>query len=130
MSFDRAPLLLALLLGLALSAGGAGCVLVHHDHAVTRSGPPPWAPAHGYRHKHRAHGVELVFDAPLGVYAVVGMPGLYFHHDHYLRLHAGSWQQSPRLGGPWLVVSAEHVPPGLQRQVAQGKRGKGRRGKR
>ena len=27
------------------------------------NGPPQHAPAHGYRHKHRAKGVELVYDS-------------------------------------------------------------------
>ena len=32
---------------------------------VYRHGPPPHAPAHGYRHKQ--HGVELVYDSGRGV---------------------------------------------------------------
>lgn len=114
----------ALVAVLALALAGAGCVYVH-DHAVGGSGPPPWAPAHGYRHHH--HGVSLVFDAGLGVYAVVGRPGIYFHHDHYLRLHAGGWEQAVRVGGPWLVIAAEKVPAGLHRSVAERHgRGKGK----
>ncbi|MFQ5585276.1 MAG: hypothetical protein ACE5GF_00390, partial [Thermodesulfobacteriota bacterium] len=44
-----------------------------------KHGPPPHAPAHGYRHKHR-HGVELMFDGGLGVYIAVGLSGIYFHN--------------------------------------------------
>ena len=35
------------------------------------TGPPPHAPAHGYRHKH-PDGVELVYKSNIGGYAVVG----------------------------------------------------------
>src|SRR5258705_13086779 len=43
-------------------------------------GPPPWAPAHGYRRHHqqayqsRPDTVDLGFDDGLGVYMVVGFP--------------------------------------------------------
>ena len=49
------------------------------------NGPPPHAPAHGYRHKHQ-HGVELVYSSELGVYVVVGFPNHYFSEGHYFRL--------------------------------------------
>jgi hypothetical protein len=63
--------------------------------------------------------VDLVFDAGLGVYAVVGLPGLYFHRDQYLRLHAGAWQRAARTKGPWVVVSTRKVPPGLHKHAAR-----------
>lgn len=45
------------LLALLVSAGLFGCMAVHVDerpaYVAKEPGPPPWAPAHGYRAKHR-----------------------------------------------------------------------------
>jgi hypothetical protein len=69
--------------------------------------------------------VELVFDAGLGVYGVVGLPGVYFHRDHYFRIDAGAWQRAAAVEGPWAVVSTRKLPPGLHKHLAHrhGKRG-------
>ena len=85
-------------------------------------GPPPHAPAHGYRRKHQdAHGeVELVFDAGLGVYAVVGLPGVYFYADHFFRQVDAGWQISVQHDAGWVVAAEADVPPGLHGK-AQGK---------
>lgn len=117
MPLQRAALLLALAVGLGLASMSTGCLHVHHGPATAATGPPPWAPAHGHRHRHQ--GADLVFDAGLGVYAVVGLPGVYFHHDHYLRTTAGAWQQALRVQGPWVVVSARNLPPGLYQHTAK-----------
>jgi hypothetical protein len=106
-----------------------GCVHVHeHDHHHGgKGGPPPWAPAHGYRHKH--HGADLRFDAHLGVYVVVGHPHIYFHDGHYLRRAHSSWE---RCGdwkkGRWKPVDVRHVPgPLVKHYAAKGpKHGKGK----
>jgi hypothetical protein len=76
-------------------------------------GPPPHAPAHGYRHKHQHDGVDLVFDAGLGIYGVAGWPDYYWHGDHFLRWAAGEWRVSSRIGGTWVVVSNDRVPAKL-----------------
>ena len=76
-------------------------------------GPPPHAPAHGYRHHH--HGVDLVFDTSLGVYVVVGRSDHFYVDGRFLRFHADSWQVSASLGGPWSVYPAASVPPGLRK---------------
>ena len=90
---------------------------------VERAGPPPHAPAHGYRQKHHARGgdIELVFDSGLGVYVVVGWPGHYWHDDHYYRDVDGAWQVSVRLDGGWSAAPSRKLPPGL----AKKHRGKG-----
>ena len=70
----------------------AGCVHHHHHSGkgasgpvvLKKAGPPPHAPAHGYRHKHE-HGVELVFDSQLGVYVVVGWKDHFFSAGRYYR---------------------------------------------
>lgn len=78
-------------------------------------GPPPHAPAHGYRHKHK-HGVELIFDAGLGVYIVVGYPNYYFYDDLYYHYHNGMWHASHILDGQWKVITNKKLPPGLQKK--------------
>ena len=77
-----------------------------------RHGPPPHAPAHGYRHKH--HGLELVFDAEPGVYVVVGFPHHYYCRGHYYWYRGPMWEMSTRIDGPWKPVSEDKLPPGLR----------------
>ena len=82
-------------------------------------GPPPHAPAHGYRRKHQ--GVELVYDSGPGVYVVVGFPGHYYLGGRYYRLRATQWEMSVNIGGRWKAVSVESLPPGLRgKQMVQG----------
>lgn len=127
----------ALLAGFFL-AGFAGCVHHHHGrgHAspsvaqrtgpvVAKKGPPPHAPAHGYRHKRRHDGVELVFDSGRGVYVVVGLHDHYFHADRYYRLAGGAWQVSARIDRGWTALDLSSLPPGLAKQ--RGARGRGKR---
>ena len=76
-------------------------------------GPPPHAPAHGYRHKHQ-DGVELVFDSGRGVYVVVDIPNHYYIDGRYYRLRADQWQVSAHFDGPWGVVAEVSLPVGLK----------------
>jgi hypothetical protein len=108
-----------------------GCVHVHeHDHHhKSKGGPPPWAPAHGYRHKH--HGPDLVFDSHIGVYVVVGFPHVYFHDGHYFRYVSSHWE---RCGdwkkGNWKVVDVGRVPgPLVKHYAAKGPKGVKGKGK-
>lgn len=125
--------LVATLLGCALAL--TSCAHRHHSHdphehagsAHPGGGPPPWAPAHGYRHKHQ--GGDLRFDAQLGVYVVIGHPHLYFHGSHYLRHVDARWERCRDWRQPtWKPVDVQHVPSGLVRHYADGdgKPGKGR----
>jgi hypothetical protein len=88
---------------------------------VAKQGPPPHAPAHGYRHKHHHHGVELVFDSGLGLYVVVGRTGYYYDRDHYYRVVEGAWQVSVSLDSGWKATSHKRLPPGLAKKAARGK---------
>jgi hypothetical protein len=108
--------------------GLSGCVSVHHDHdrgryerapAYERShGPPPHAPAHGYR-QHR-HGVDHVFDGRLGVYTVVGQPHTYWHDGGYWRHSQGYWERGARpRGGHWSRADWKHVPKQLRPRYAE-----------
>jgi hypothetical protein len=102
---------------IAVTTGGCQGVVVaprsSEPAAVRQAGPPPHAPAHGYRKKHQS-GAELRFDPNLGVYVVVGHTDLYFHDDWFVRIHGGIWQVSTTLSGPWKPKPAEWVPPGLR----------------
>ena len=123
-----------ILAGVALVSLMGGCIYDHHHPATSSSaragkgGPPPWAPAHGYRHQNR-EGVELRFDSGLGVYVVVGHGGHYFYGDRYFRQFGGDWRVSVSIDGPWAAVQVDAVPPGIRRHKGKhkhhGKRGRG-----
>jgi hypothetical protein len=111
---------------LAAAALALGCVHVHEDNRhESKGGPPPWAPAHGYRHKHAGH--ELRFDAHLGVYVVVGLPHVYFQSDHYYRREHSEWQRCRNLDkAKWKAIDVAEVPDALVKHYAKGpKPGKG-----
>ncbi len=78
-------------------------------------GPPPHAPAHGYRHKH-GDGVEMVYNSEIGVYVVVGHSEHYYYRDRYYRLNSGSWEVSLHIDGKWAPVSDKKIPPGLRKK--------------
>jgi hypothetical protein len=108
---------------LALALLLPACVHHHHHHRTApaqakvkhakKGGPPPWAPAHGYRHKHH-DGVELVFDGKLGVYVVLGHDHHFFHGDRFYRQHDGKWLVSAQFHGPWVTLAVTDLPSGLR----------------
>ncbi len=115
--------LAAVLAALAITV--IGCGHVYHPKSsrhtgVHKMGPPPHAPAHGYRHKHQDN-VELVFNAGIGVYVVVGHPDHYHDGKRYYRRARGEWQVSHQLDGVWLSVSFREVPSGLRTKKAKKK---------
>ena len=75
---------------------------------VSKKGPPPHAPAHGYRHKQG--NVVLVYQSNLGIYAVDGYNGYYVHEDGFYRSHKGKWQISAHFEGPWKKISESKLP--------------------
>ena len=92
---------------------GRGCVHVHED-GDARRGPPPHAPAHGYRHHQGS--VDLRWDAHLGVYVVIGHPHHFFHDGRYYRRVGEHWE---RCGGwkkaNWRTVDAAELPASLRK---------------
>ena len=82
-----------------------------------RHGPPPHAPAHGYRHKH-SNGVVLVYDSDLHVYLVSGYRDVYYYKGFYYRWHNGKWQTTRKVNGPWQRSYAKKVPKHLHEHVA------------
>ena len=135
-------------LGLLVAAAGScsllACVIVDdssyrrgpsHPPVVERDeghGPPPWAPAHGYRRKHerayqsRPDTVDLVFDSRIGVYVVVGIPNYYYWNGTYIRLNAGSWYRAPYLDGRWALCPDTELPGNLHSKSAKNKKGRGK----
>lgn len=72
-------------------------------------GPPPHAPAHGYRQKY--HGYDLEFDTDLGAYIVLGITGVYFIDGMYYRYSNIGWHYSERPDGDWHTYNKRN-PPG------------------
>jgi hypothetical protein len=101
---------------------------VHASGPGRGHGPPPHAPAHGYRTKQNAGvaDVELVFDSGLGVYVVVGLPDHFFWDGFFLRSEKGLWYSSLRIDGGWEPRSSDALPPGLRNKTAIHKVKKGR----
>jgi len=96
----------------------AGCVHVHGHGHKHKGGPPPWAPAHGHRDRH--HGPDLVFDAHIGVYVVVGHPHVYFHDGHYFRRVSSHWERCRDWKkAHWKTVDATGVPGPLTKHYAK-----------
>ena len=89
----------------------------HTSVVVQAPGPPPHAPAHGHRHRLAHHGLELVFDGALGVYAVAGWDDHFFHDGHFYRPYAGGWQLSARIDGGWIVAEHTRLPERLTKRA-------------
>jgi hypothetical protein len=86
-----------------------------------KNGPPPHAPAHGYRHKHENN--TLVFDSRLDLYIVKGYSNYYFHHNRYYRDTRSGWEFTAHIEGPWKPIATKNLPKGL-RKTQQAKAGK------
>jgi hypothetical protein len=86
----------------------------------TVPGPPDHAPAHGHRKK-RPQPL-LAFDAGLGVWVAVEVPGLYHLHGLWYRQRGSLWQTSPDAEGPWIAVPADELPRGLRAKHSLGER--------
>jgi hypothetical protein len=113
--------LLTLLLATVLVSAcvRSGSVSYGDDHRHYDGGPPPHAPAHGYRAKHRHQ--NMVYDSRLGAYVVLGYSDHYFHNDWYFRYRDGLWQINANLSDrDWRDVDFYRVPEGLRNS----KRGK------
>jgi hypothetical protein len=123
-----------LLVTLALITGCAGVDTILRfpsrgtvDAKPAKHGPPPHAPAHGYRHKHQ-HGVQLEFDTGIGAYVVVDLPDTYFFNGLYVRISSdGRWTVAPHLDNPWRVAVEGEVPLKLKKKKAKKNPGKGKK---
>jgi hypothetical protein len=86
-------------------------------------GPPPHAPAHGYRYHHR--DCELVYDSGLELYVVVGRSDRYYQDGRFYRHRGHRWFTSERVNGPWKVANKGSLPHGIL-AMKNGKPGKGK----
>jgi hypothetical protein len=108
-------LLKILICGLLLGLNACQVAPVrHHTPPPPGYGPPPHAPAHGYRHKH-GHA-ELHFDSGLGLYIVLGHPEHYYHQGYYYHHRERTWYLSRELRGPWYLIQDRELPPGLRKK--------------
>ncbi|MFH1006880.1 MAG: hypothetical protein V1800_05165 [Candidatus Latescibacterota bacterium] len=122
--------LVFLVLTIVVIFGISGCVGTQGSGKVIVSqsrghGPPPHAPAHGYRHMHN-HGVELEFDSGLGVYGVLKFPSTYFLDGMYFRWFKSHWEVATHFEGPWKGSVKKDVPPKLWSSKVSDHPGKGR----
>lgn len=85
----------------------------NHNRHSRYDGPPPHAPAHGYRHHYR--DVDMEYHRDLGAYVVLGFDDLYFYNNLYLRFFDGSWHVADRRNGHWRRAEHSQVPRGLWR---------------
>ncbi len=100
-------------------------VVIHEE--VHRHGPPPHAPAHGYRHKHQG-GYDLVFDRNTGCYTVVGYRDYYYSDGLFFRFGGDGWQVSARVGGTdarWEHADEYRLPGGLRTKYKENRRDRG-----
>jgi hypothetical protein len=96
--------------GCAIGSDPSPEVVVLPPGPPARRGPPPHAPAHGYRRKHPHDPVELVYDAEVRVYVVLGREAVYWDGRRYLRCSDGGWRVSAYIDGVWAAVSSDEVP--------------------
>lgn len=92
----------------------AGCAVYPaypHDYGY---GPPPHAPAHGYRYRYHDH--DLIYDANLGVYVVIGFADYYFLDDYYYHHRRDGWYYSRYFDRDWRSYRDRNLPPGLARK--------------
>lgn len=95
--------------------GEPGVVVEGHE-----PGPPPHAPAYGYRSKRVSDDVVLQYDSGLDVYIVVGLTKTYYTAGQYFRIYKDNWQWSVDVGGPWKPVKMESdLPHGLRKHGAK-----------
>lgn len=76
-------------------------------------GPPPHAPAHGYRRKNQ-DGLEMRFDSGLGVYVVLNHPLHFFWNSLYYRKRGNQWETSRNIHKKWKRIKKQKLPKGLK----------------
>ncbi|MFH2093490.1 MAG: hypothetical protein ABIJ31_14115 [Pseudomonadota bacterium] len=102
-----------------------------HNTEYQKKGPPPHAPAHGYRHKNQ-HGHEMEYNSDAGAYVVLNLPETYFGNNLYIRVSAdGTWMVSATLEGGWRIALGHEVPLQLKayQQKKNGKNNKSKKHK-
>ena len=121
---------LALVACLISASVALGCVVVKPTETrevepPRGKGPPPHAPAHGYRRKLQQDGVTLELDTGRNVYVVVELEDVFFFEKRYYRCEDARWLASVRPDGGWVAIAIGDVPAGLRDYRPHGK-GKGK----
>lgn len=75
------------------------------------TGPPPHAPANGYRYHYGKH--YLIYDAHLRVYRVENLDGYYWYDGRYYRRTMRGWGTYAE-PGPWRTITVDELPGGLR----------------
>ncbi|OGT71260.1 MAG: hypothetical protein A2W76_05380 [Gammaproteobacteria bacterium RIFCSPLOWO2_12_47_11] len=101
----------------------SGCA-VYPAHPHQGYGPPPHAPAHGYRAKYHDH--DLVYDSHLGVYLVIGLQDHYYRDGYYYRYARDGWYHSRYIDRDWGRYDDRKLPPGLAKKYGGNGKGKGK----
>ncbi len=112
--------LLATLFMVTLPVFLSGCSAVKvHEHGYELGGPPPHAPAHGYRHKHHSHDLE--YDSDLGIYVVIGLPDHYFIDGVYYKRTKHGWYSSHDVDKGWKEYKKDNLPGKLNKKYGHEK---------
>ena len=110
-----------------MGPGGRGHDEPRPDKSYHKPGPPPHAPAHGYRYKN-PDGHELEYDSGLGVYIVVRVPDTYFANNLYIRLSSdGRWLVSASLDRGWRPAPGNEIPHKLKEHKDKSKHKKNKK---
>jgi len=112
-----------------IALSGCGTVNVYED-KHSGYGPPPHAPAHGYRHKHKGHDLE--YNSDLGIYVVIGLADHYFIDGIYYKLTKHGWYSSQYIDKGWNEYKKDFLPGKLHKKYSREKghgKDKGKHGK-
>jgi len=111
----------AVMIGSVLALSGCAVYPAHHHDPGY--GPPPHAPAHGYRYKFHDH--DLIYDAELGVYVVIGLHNHYYFDGYFYRYDHDHWYYSHDIDRDWRDYRNGKLPPGLAKKHGHGTKRKG-----
>jgi hypothetical protein len=105
---------IAIVMALGILLTSSACTVVARDDHYHGYGPPPHAPAHGYRHHH--DDLDLVFDTSLGLYLVFGHPDYYWYDNWYYHWDGRYWNRSKHFKRGWKHSDHGYVPKKLYRK--------------
>ena len=77
-------------------------------------GPPPYAPAPGYRTSYPAHNMR--YDGQLGVYVLLDLPDHYYFNNVYYKYSRNNWFYRYQDRDKWRSFDGRKLPPGLARK--------------
>ena len=78
-----------------------------------QKGPPPHAPAHGYRRKNRDE-LTITYDSNVGVYFLLNYPMHYYWDGKYYRKNKNKWESTKDINKKWKKIKKQKLPKGLK----------------